>query len=419
MTTTAIGQARVNTHTANLLAVLKQTTADWLQDNAMRLAAALALYTILSMAPLVVITFKIVGLFLHDRANAQLTQQLTSLMGAETSTFLLSTFQTQGQAHKGIFAVVISTVVLLFSATGVFTELQDSMNTIWGVKPKPNQGIVGLIRNRLLSLAMVFGVGFLLLVSMFISTTLTGLAQYVIGNSSWFAIVVDVSASFLIVTLLFAAIFKFLPDVHLPWRFVWTGAVLTALLFTVGKYGLAMYFKYATPQSAYGAAGSLAAVLIWIYYSAFILFYGAEFTKVWSLKHGHHVIPDGSSVKVTEEDRAQRGIPSEERMHRALTGKPLEKLPAPLIIRVRDQSSRRPIRPINGLFAAGGIAVGAVAALAVRRYLPGEINASDNERLKRVEQGIVETFSHRGVLKDLAAARIDRLEREVAKKLKH
>jgi hypothetical protein len=195
------------------------------------------------------------------------------------------------------------------------------MNTIWGVKPKPNQGIWGYLRNRLLSVAMVLGTAFLLLVSMFVSTVMAAMTQFLAGDTKWLAFTLDLLLSFAVATVLFAAIFKFLPDVKIAWRQVWLGAVLTAGLFIVGKYGLTLYFKYATPTSAFGAAGSLVAVLLWIYYSSFILFFGAEFTKVWSLHHGNRQVPEEHAVKVTEEDRAQKGIPSEKRMNQAVAGR--------------------------------------------------------------------------------------------------
>lgn len=310
-----------------LVPLLKETVTGWVRDNAMRLSAALSLYTILSMAPLLVITIKIVGVVLRSKSYAQqqITEQVTSLMGWQVAELLKPMIETGGHHGAGRLATVISTAVLLFSATGVFAELQDSMNTIWGVKAKPAQGIVGFIRTRLLSLGMVFGIGFLLLVSLFVSAVFTTLSRYIAGDVKWLAFVLDVIISTGVVLLLFAAIFKFLPDVKLTWRHVWVGAAITAGSFTIGKYGLALYFKYASPTSAFGAAGSLAAVMLWVYYSSFILFFGAEFTKVWSAHDdaAPAVVPEENAVKITEEDRARKGIPSEKRMGKALAGRPL------------------------------------------------------------------------------------------------
>jgi membrane protein len=304
-----------------LLPILKETINDWLEDKAMRLSAALAFYTILSLAPLLVITLKIVGAILKNKESArdQMLDQISDLMGWHVAQAVKPMIETAGRPGGGHLAAVISSAVLLFSATGVFAELQDSMNTIWGVKPVPNRGLWDFLRHRLLSLAMVLGTGFLLLVSMFVTTVSDALAEYVAGNSKAVALVLDIVVSFGVSSVLFAAIFKFLPDVKLSWRHVWLGAVITAACFIVGKYALALYFRFASPTSAFGAAGSLAAVMLWVYYSSFILFFGAEFTKVWSIHHlGHRVVPHEHAVKVTEEDRAQQGIPSGKRLNQAL-----------------------------------------------------------------------------------------------------
>jgi membrane protein len=298
-----------------------------MRDNAMRLSAALALYTILSLAPLLVITAKAVAFITRDTAyaRAQVTEQIRDLMGADVAKAIAPMLEQGGPQGHGVLATILSTAVLLFSATGVFVELQDAMDTIWGVKPKPNKGLRDFLRNRLLSLAMVFGTGFLLVVSMFLTTVLVRIANYIAGDVKWVAFALDPTISFGVVLILFAGIFKFLPDVKLAWRHVWAGATLTAVLFTLGKYGLAMYFVYASPTSAFGAAGSLVAVLLWVYYSSFILFFGAEFTKVWSVRHLHEpVVPQENAVKVTEEDRARQGIPSEQRLAEALSGDELQ-----------------------------------------------------------------------------------------------
>jgi membrane protein len=290
-----------------LFSLLSSTAGNWVRDNAMRLSASLSLYTILSLAPLMVITFKVVGLVVRskDYAQQQITQQLTNLMGPQVADAIRPIIES-GKNGRGVLAATISTGVLVFSATGVFAELQNAMNTIWGVKPKPNQGISGFIRNRLLSVGMVFGIAFLLLVSMFVSTVLASMTSGIAGDTKALAFVVDIIVSFGVVTVLFAAILKFLPDVKVPWKHVWLGAVITAALFTVGKYGLTLYFKFASPTSAFGASGSLVAVLLWVYYSSFILFFGAEFTKVWSIRHEHRIAPADHAEKITPDNWAER-----------------------------------------------------------------------------------------------------------------
>jgi membrane protein len=350
--------------------ILKETVSDWIEVKAMRLSAALALYTILSLAPLLVITLKLVGVVLRnkDYAREQITDQITDLMGWRVAEAVQPMIEHAATPGAGSLAAIVSACVLIFSATGVFAELQDSMDTIWGVKPKPNRGLRDFVRTRIVSLAMVFGTGFLLLVSMFITAALENMASYVAGNAKWLGVTLDLVVSFAVESVLCAAIFKFLPDVKLRWRHVWLGAVLTAGLFTAGKYALALYFKYASPTSAFGAAGSLAAVLLWVYYSAFILFFGAEFTKVWSIHHlRSRVKPQPNAVKVTESERAKQGIPSEQRTCDALNGRLEEPpaSPAPAITPVPAAPRRCASRPRRGnsayALAAGGVVVGAIA----------------------------------------------------------
>lgn len=254
----------------------------WVDDNVMRLSAALSLYTILSLAPLLVITIRILGWISHGKelARQNMSRQMTILLGSQAAGAVEPIITSTSRHRYGVAATAISTAVLCFSATGAFIELQDSMNTIWGRKTKPNKKIWAFVRNRLLSLGMVFGVGFMLLLSVFVSNVLIGAESYLSVQQEWLGFLTHVVLPFGIVFVLFSAIYKFLPDVSVAWKHVWPGALMAACLFTAGKYGLQIYLAYAAPASAYGAAGSLSAILLWVYYSAFSLFYGAEFTKV-------------------------------------------------------------------------------------------------------------------------------------------
>jgi membrane protein len=207
----------------------------------------------------------------------------------------------------GIVATVIGIATLVFGASGVFGELQSSLNTIWEVAPKPNQGIWATIRQRFFSFTMVVGVGFLLLVSLIVSTALgaigTLFGQSVIWN------VINFAISFGVTTLLFALVYKVLPDVKIQWSDVWIGAVVTALLFTIGKAALGWYLGRQSTTSTYGAAGSFVALLLWVYYAAQILFLGAEFTQVYAKEYGSQITPAENAVPLTEEARAQQGLP--------------------------------------------------------------------------------------------------------------
>src|ERR1051325_6701021 len=216
------------------------------------------------------------------------------------------------QKRASLITTVIGIVALLFGAAGVFGQLQDSLNTIWGVKSKPGKGLLALIRARFLSLSMVLGIGFLLLVSMAISTFLSALTKSM-GSAlpQVLAQTLNFVVSLGVITVLFAMIFKFLPDVKVPLRKVWVGAIGTALLFSAGKELLALYLGRASTASAYGAAGSVIIVLMWVYYASVILFFGAEFTQVYAKQTGTAIVPSEFAEPVTQQERAEQGMASE------------------------------------------------------------------------------------------------------------
>jgi membrane protein len=247
---------------------------------------------VLSLAPLVVILFRVLTLFLGGRSQEVIARQSQNLLGAGANTTLIQTILDSSKNSSGLVATCISIVVLIFGASGVFGELQDSMNRIWHVRLKPHAGVKAWLRARFLSMAMVMGVGFLLLVSFFVSTLLTTLSQALLGDAKVVGISIDVFLSLFVVTLLMAMIFKFLPDVKIRWGAVWLGAFVTAALFLAGKWALTLYFTCAAPTSAYGVFGSFAAVVIWVYYAAQIVFFGAEFTRVHAQLRGHPLEPD-------------------------------------------------------------------------------------------------------------------------------
>jgi len=291
--------------------MLRQTATAWANDNCMKLAAALACYAVLSLAPLLVITFKIVSvIFQNDRAKPLIEQQMQNLMGSAGSPQLVDTILNSSKQGHGTVATIISIVVLLFGASGVFGELQNSMNIIWGVTLKPNTGVMGWIRARFLSMTMVLGLGFLLLISLFVSAAITAVSHAVMGNAQVLGLLVDTVVSLAFITVLLAMIYKWLPDVKTPWKFVWAGAFFTAVLFVVGKFALGLYFQYGAPASAYGVFGSLAAVIIWVYYSAQILFFGAEFTKIYAQAHGHPLQPDPHAVRAARNPVAPKAQPT-------------------------------------------------------------------------------------------------------------
>lgn len=291
--------------------VFKQTVHEWSDDKAPRLGAALAYYTVFSIAPLIVIVIAIAGFwFGRQAAQDQIFNEISSLIGQKGAEAIGSMLQAADKPSHGIIASVLAIVTLLLGATGVFIQLQDALNTIWEVKPKPGRGIRGFIRQRLLSLAMVFGIGFLLLVSLVVSAGLSAAGKWFAdvlpgGEEVWQ--ILNFVISFLVIAVLFALMFKYLPDVKIAWRDVWLGGVITAVLFTVGKFALGLYLGRSSVSSAYGAAGSLVVVLLWVYYSAQILFFGAEFTQVYANRFGRKLEPAENAMWAPGQKVAQAG----------------------------------------------------------------------------------------------------------------
>jgi membrane protein len=268
---------------------------DWLDDKAPRLAAALSYYTAFSLPPLLVLLVGIGGLvYGTDVVQERLMNQIGQLVG-DNSALMLDRAISEAQTTGTGAAVVMGFGALLLGATGVFGQLQDALNTIWEASPRKTDGLWGLIRSRLLSLAAVFGTGFLLLVSLAVSAAIGGIIDMAgqIDTLEPFLIVIDLVTSASVITVLFALMFKFLPDVEIAWRDVWFGAFVTAVLFVIGKFGIGLYLSMSDVGSAYGAAGSLIIILAWIYYSALILFFGAELTQARATEHGRPPRPEG------------------------------------------------------------------------------------------------------------------------------
>jgi membrane protein len=288
----------------NASSLLKQTFKEWLQDKAPQLGAALAYYTVFSLAPLILVLLAIIGfLFRDDPAGAwnKITQQMSYFLDPSALQVVQNIAQKASQPGKSVVATIIGIALALFGASGVFGQLQDALNTIWGVKAKPGTGIWGFLRARFLSFAMVAGICFLLLVSLAIEALLKGFSHYVqsvVPGRIVIALTVYLVFDFAVVVLLFAMIFKFLPDVKIQWRDVWIGAVMTAVFFGIGKWALGLYLSSGAAGSAYGAASSLITLLLWVYYSSQILLFGAEFTQVYADRAGRGVEPSEYAVRI-------------------------------------------------------------------------------------------------------------------------
>jgi membrane protein len=288
----------------NVFSLLKQTFQEWLQDKAPQLGAALAYYTVFSLAPLILVLLAIVGVvFRDDPAGAwnKITQQMSYFLDPSAVQVVQDIAQKASQPGKSTVATIIGIALAILGASGVFGQLQDALNTIWGVKAKPSQGIWGFLRSRFLSFGMVAGICFLLLVSLAIEALLKGFSHYVqsiLPGGMVVALAVYLVFDFAVVVLLFAMIFKFLPDVKIQWRDVWIGAAMTAILFGIGKWLLGFYLGSGAAGSAYGAASSLITLLLWVYYSSQILLFGAEFTQVYAQRAGRELEPSEYAVRV-------------------------------------------------------------------------------------------------------------------------
>jgi membrane protein len=284
--------------------MIKQSFSEWNDDKCTRLGAALSYYTIFSLAPLLLIVISIAGLFFGQKAaEGAIFVQLTGLVGPDAAKFIQGAVAKANHPGQGIVSLVIGVGVLIVGATGVVIELQDALNTVWKVVPKPNRGVWGFIRTRLVSIAMILSLGFLLLVSLIFSAALTGLTGFLrshLGNVAFVGWVIDFVVSLGTISLLIALIYKILPEARVAWRDVWVGAPITAALFLLGKYLIGLYIGKASVASAFGAAGSLAVLLVWVYYSTQLIFLGAEFTRVYANRFGDKVVPTGRAEPAAE-----------------------------------------------------------------------------------------------------------------------
>jgi membrane protein len=276
-----------------LWSMLKKTVLKWWDDNALRLSAALSYYTLFSLAPLLIIAIAVAELVFSEQAvQAELFGQIQGLIGEEGAKAIQGTIERVRQPKTGAIATIVSLIAIMVLSTGVFAELQDALNTIWRIKSTNNRAMWKILNDRFSSFVLVIGVGFLLVVSLILSAALSAVGRFfsqLLPGPELAMQILNAGVSFVIFTLLFAMMFKVLPDAHIAWMDVWMGAVVTALLFTFGKLAIGLYLGKTGVASAYGAASSLAIILLWVYYSALILFLGAEFTYVYANEYGSHI----------------------------------------------------------------------------------------------------------------------------------
>jgi membrane protein len=284
----------------------------WLERNAFMHAGSLAFYTLFSLAPVVIIAVAVAGiLFGEEAARGEIVAQLEDFVGREGARAVEDAVSRSRIEVAGIIPTLAGLTALIVGATTVFAQMQISLNSIWGVVATPQRsGILVFLKNRILSLAIVLTIGFVLLVSLLLSVALRAViryAEYWIPLNGVVLTGADLLLSLVVITLLFAVIFKILPDVQIAWQDVWTGAAITAAMFIVGRHFIALYLSYTAPASTYGAAGSLVLVLLWVYYSSLILLFGAAFTKAKTLASGRRVIPGKMAVRVRREIVEEEG----------------------------------------------------------------------------------------------------------------
>ena len=272
------------------LDLFKQTFREFGQDKVPRLGAALAYYTVFSIAPLLLIAIAVAGLvFGQEAASGAVYAQLRGVLGPSSAETIQKMVESAAKPKTGTVATIVGIVTLFLGATGVIGQLKDALNTIWDVKPPQGGGIKGIFRNYLRNGAMVLGVAFLLLVSLVLDSAISAVGEFAGnrlpgGEALWQTL--QLIVSFAVITVLFAAMFRFLPDLKIEWRDVWFGAGFTSFLFVIGKFALGLYLGKSAVGSSYGAAGSLVVVLLWVYYAAQIVLFGAEFTQVFARAHG-------------------------------------------------------------------------------------------------------------------------------------
>lgn len=286
--------------------LLKKTYTEFDDDNAIKLSASLSYYTIFSLPPLIMIILSICGVFFGVEAvTGQFFGQINGFVGNEAALEIQKMIKNVELSNNNVFATIVGVVTLVIGASGVFAEIQSSINFIWGLKPKPKKGLMKFIKNRLMSFSMIAVVGFLLLVSLTVNTVMDALNNrlmlYFPDATIYLFYVLNILILFVSTTLLFAIIFRTLPDGKIAWKDTLIGSGVTSVLFMIGKFLIGLYLGNSSVASAYGAAGSVIIILVWVYYSAIILYFGAEFTKVYALSYGKKIIPNDYAVEIKKE----------------------------------------------------------------------------------------------------------------------
>ena len=312
--------------------VLKESFSGFSQDNVTKLSGSLAYYTVFSLGPLLVVIISLCGIFLgREAVEGKIFSQLDNFVGHDTALQLQEIIKNAFVGGKGKIAAIIGIITLLIGATTVFGDIQDSINRIWGLKAKPKRGWLKMLQNRFLSFSIIISLGFLLLVSLGVSAIIEALSTRLKAAYPDVAVIVfyivDLLLTLIITALIFGVIFKVLPDAKIKWKDVMAGAITTALLFMLGKFAISFYIGKSNVGSTYGAAGSLVILLLWVYYSAIILYFGAEFTKAYAIKYGSEIHPNEYAVttKQVEVETGNQSVQNKEAADHQVKVKPRPK----------------------------------------------------------------------------------------------
>ncbi len=303
--------------------ILLATLNNFLDDKGLKFSAALAYYTVFALAPLLMLVISLIGIFLgKDAAQNNIYPEIKSYVGSNAALQIQEMIKSVSLSGKTGIAVATSIITLIIGATSIFLEIQDSINIIWRVKAKPKKGWVKMLTNRLISFSMIIGLGFLLVVSLIINALVLALSSRITRYFPEVTVqifnLINLGITFLVIAVLFGFIFKFLPDVKIAWRDVRTGAFFTSLLFMLGKYLIGIYIQTTGTGSTYGAAGSLIVILVWIYYTSAILYFGAEFTKVYAEEYGDKIEPAEYAVQIEQKEveRDVKVLPAQNRLEK-------------------------------------------------------------------------------------------------------
>jgi len=284
------------------LSLLREAFSEWQNDKASVWGASLSYFTLFSLSPLLLIVISLAGLFFGRQAvEGNIVRELRGLLGDSGATLLQQTIQNAQKPSTSIITTIIGLVTLLLGASGVFGQLKDALNAIFNVTKKSSGGIKGLIVEKLLTFSMVAVIGFLLIISLVASAVISGITAYfssIFPFPEYVLEIINFAVSFGLITLLFAIIYKVLPDIQIPWKYIWIGSAVTSLLFTIGKTLIGLYLGFSSVGSSYGAAASVIIILVWVYYAAMIFFYGAEITQVYARRNGATLLPKKGAVLV-------------------------------------------------------------------------------------------------------------------------